>query len=329
MTKSLALIIGDQPEDLLLRRQKGYSLGSENVTSELRDLVGEIVDRPSPSGINPSIEFKRKLAVKTAIHEFFGYDHCQIYDSQREKPEAPITHNCIVLDDGEIVAAYRRLEASPDKLSPSGLPFNHPFDYWWEPRIAYLPLRSNTHETPYDSQTDVSEKDPYYSDWTSSNSAILADIDLETTKQARYETTVDLLSQAKRILAAEGLDERFDWQPRYTTDWGDTKENAFYFEQIKPKLLHERMPDHAKRIDYLRVGEADLMLYSNWGAIPVANVLSQDGYASTDNYYSEDSSQDALFFQVTGTNRKFLKTLRDVFVTCAPDTLFSIYGAHE
>ena len=179
MTKSLALVIGEQPEDLLLRRREGFTYRSEEVTDSLHDLVREIVERPSPSGINPSSEFKAKLAVKSAIREFFGAGCCQIYEQDSEVPEPPITHSCVVVNDGEIVCAYRGVEIEQAENGPSDLLFNHPFDYWWNPDIAYLPLRLNPQEVPYKPKTSVSKKASYYSGWTSSNSAVLADVDVE------------------------------------------------------------------------------------------------------------------------------------------------------
>lgn len=327
MTKSQILIIGDQPEDLLERHRADYSAVLKDVTATLHTLIRDIATAPFPAGINPSPQFREKLAQKRAIARLFGGQPHWIYDRPEDAPKQHILHNHVIFDGERIVAALRKTPAGPSTDDPGDSWRNNPFDYWWQPEIAYLPLRQATTDRPFHRKTVPSALPPYYADLPSSDAAAKGDVDLTSISQARRKTTRDLLQKSEQVLAASGLGLTRDWQPRFQSDGWNSTENPAYHQQPKVKMLLDAMPEHAKHLDYLLLDQADLWLHTDWAAIPVAGLITKAGYAN--DAAPETNTADQLFFQITGTSRPFLQALRDAWQDAPADQLISIFRVHE
>lgn len=323
MTKSRILIIGDQPENLLARHMAGQAAVLEDVTATLHALIREHTAAPLPAGINPSPQFREKLALDRAMAQLFGDQPYRIHDRPEAAPQQ-FLHNHVILDGGRLVSAMRE---PADGAIDDGR--NAPFDYWWIPETAYLPLRRDAANRPFDPRTVLSPAPPYYADWPSSNMAAKGDVDLAAITQARRDTTLDLLQKAARALAASGLGQARDWQPRFQTGGWDRAENPAYLQQAKVQALHEAMPEHAKRLDYLLLDEADLWLHADWAAIPVAGLITETGYLDMAMPDADTDPAGRLFSQITGISRRFLQSLRDTWLETPPDRLVSVFGVHQ
>lgn len=317
MTKSAALIIGHEPDRMLERHRQVYGHALEDVTEILANMVDGITER-----------MPRRSAIEQAAQQLFAGGPYWIYDEGEPAPKQRIIHNHIISQGGNIVAAFRTYD-DPDSLDlPSDYWSNNPFDYWFTPDIAYLPLRAATSTDPYHPITLTSEDAPYYAGHASSNQAAFADIDIAPIVRARRETTDDLLAIAADVLRIAGLDPAYDWQPRYRHGGWKAVENPDYARQDKVAVLLEMLPEHATRLDYLLLDRADLDLFSDWAMLPFGNLLTRDGLFST-NMRPDDADRAALFYQITQTDRRLLMALRDAWQSAAPDELFSVIMVHE
>lgn len=329
MTKSATLIIGDRPEALLERHRAAYGDVLADVTDRLRQLATEIAEAPFPGGLDPSRELRGTLVLDLAIAQLFGDAPHWVYDRQNPPPQQHILHNHVLRDDGRIIAAFRISDTEGTDDKPAGYWHNNPFDHWWRPQIAYLPLRRDHAAWPYHPRTETPSKQPYWAGYPSSNSATLRDVDLTPITQARRDTTADLLARASAALQVSGMDGGHDWLPRFRSDGWLHEENEGYFRQDKVRVLCDALPDHASRIDFLLLDEDDLWLYADWGALPVAGLITKDGYCSATTARTDDDPAGALFRQIAGTGRDFLTALRDAWTEAAPDQMVSVYQTHE
>lgn len=327
MTKSAILIIGDGPEKLLDRHHAAYGYALADVTDRLRQLADKIAAAPMPTGINPSQQSHQTLALDLAIARLFGDEPHWVYDRQNPPPQQHLLHDHVLRDGGNIIAAFHMSDAESIEEKPPGYWRNNPFDYWWPPETAYLPLRRDRAARPYHPKTQIAQQPPYWAGYTSSNSAALRDVDLTPITQARRDTTDDLLNRARSALHISGKDGGHDWRPRFRSDGWRREENEGYFQQDKVRALHDALPDHADRIDFLLLDESDLWLYADWGALPVAGLITEDGYYNATP--TDDDPSGAMFRQITGISRDFLKTLRDAWTRGTPDQLVSVYQVHE
>ena len=327
MTKSNILIIGNDPARLLERHRACYDCELRDVTSALQALASTIADTPSPAGIAPSALFKAQLAARRAAAQFFGDAHYWVYDARNPPPSQFILHNHVVLEGSQIVAAFSKAPNLSITPNTFGYWHNNPFDSYRPPAIAYLPLRPKPAARPYHPRTVTSPLQPYYADTPSAVGAALRDIDRVRIAQARWDRIDDLLTKSDAALRNAGFYPAYDWTPRYPTDEGTDPRDAAYLQQDKVRLLVDRLPEHARNIDFLLLDREDLRLHAEWAWLPVAGLITQDRY--TDMSESRGDPTEARFRQITGTTRSFLRALCDAWRNAHEDTLASIYLVHE